>query len=139
LKEEYSIGGVLFHKKECLLLKYGMGHWGLVKGNVEDEETKEETILRELREETGIANAEIIEDFEAPVEYYYTLKGDKIHKRVDYLLLRSPTKEVTLSYEHDDYEWLPFEKAIQKVDYQDVKNVLKKALSLLKEKNLFEG
>jgi 8-oxo-dGTP pyrophosphatase MutT (NUDIX family) len=127
MKTEYSIGAVIFNKNKFLILKYGIGHWGLVKGNVEEGENKKETILRELLEETGINEAEIIDNFEEKTDYYYTLKGEKIHKRVDYLLLRVNTKKVKLSYEHDDYKWLPFRDAINQVDFDNVKQVLRKA------------
>ncbi|HHF56026.1 MAG TPA: diadenosine tetraphosphate hydrolase, partial [Thermoplasmatales archaeon] len=30
---ERSCGGVIFKDKKYLLLKYGWGHWGFVKGN----------------------------------------------------------------------------------------------------------
>lgn len=133
MKNEYSIGAVVYNGNEFLILKYGMGHWGLVKGNVEKGEDKKETILRELEEETGIKDAEIMDNFEEKTEYYYTLKGEKIHKRVTYLLLSVNTKEVKLSYEHTDYKWLPFEEAIAQLDYDDVKKALTKADNLLKD------
>ena len=133
MRIERSIGAVVFNGKECLVLKYGMGHWGLVKGNVEKGENKHETILRELEEETGIKEAEIIGDFEEITEYYYSFKGEKIHKTVIYLLLKVNTKEVTLSYEHDDFKWLSFNDAINQVDFANVKNVIKKAWDHLEE------
>lgn len=127
MKYEKSIGAVVFKGKKCLLLKYGMGHWDLVKGNVERGESKEETIIRELFEETGIKDAEIIEGFNEDIDYYYTFKGERIHKFVDYLLIKSNEKKIKLSYEHDDYKWLSFDKAIEQVNFKNVKKILKKA------------
>lgn len=126
MKYEKSVGAVVFKGNKCLLLKYGMGHWGLVKGNVEKGESKEETIMRELYEETGIKDAEIIERFNEAIDYYYTFKGERIHKFVDYLLIKSNEKKIKLSYEHDDYKWLSFDEAIEQVDFKNVKKVLKK-------------
>ena len=55
--KEKSCGAVIFHKKEelirYLLLNYAAGHWDFVKGNVEPNETEKETVVRELKEETG--------------------------------------------------------------------------------------
>jgi 8-oxo-dGTP pyrophosphatase MutT (NUDIX family) len=63
---EKSCGAVVYAKNpelKYLLLQYEAGHWDFVKGNVEEGETEKETTLRELREETGIADAQFIEGF----------------------------------------------------------------------------
>ena len=58
---EKSCGAVIFIKKDdstkYLLLNYEAGHWDFVKGNVEPNETEKETVVRELKEETGITDA----------------------------------------------------------------------------------
>ena len=125
------MGAVVYKKSECLLLKYGLGHWGLVKGNKEKGESEQETILRELEEETGITEASIIEGFKEKTDYFYKMEGNTIHKFVTYLLIKSGSKDVELSFEHDDFQWLPFEKAIEKVDFKDVKKVIKEAQNFL--------
>ena len=69
---EHSCGAIVFvrHKeREYLLLHYGMGHWGFVKGHVEDNETEKETALRELKEETGLSKVEFIEGFKEKTHY----------------------------------------------------------------------
>lgn len=132
--QEKSIGAVVFKDKEMLLLKYGMGHWGLVKGNIEKGESDEETIFRELEEETGITNAKLVKGFEEKIEYYYTLKDKKIHKKVIYYLIKSNTKDVKLSYEHDAFEWLTFQEAIEKVRFKNLRNVIQKALDFLENR-----
>ncbi|MGV9171706.1 MAG: NUDIX domain-containing protein [Promethearchaeia archaeon] len=133
MKYENSVGAVVYKGNECLLLKYGMGHWGLVKGNREEGELEKETILRELEEETSITDAEIIEGFKEKTDYFYKFEGDTIHKFVVYLLIRSDTKDVELSYEHEDFQWLPFDQAVEKVDYKDIKKVLEEAKNYLEK------
>ena len=45
-----------------LLLQYPQGHWGLPKGHVElDDAPHEWTALRELKEETGIDDVELVQ------------------------------------------------------------------------------
>jgi 8-oxo-dGTP pyrophosphatase MutT (NUDIX family) len=135
MKYEKSVGGIVCTKnKEYLILKYGMGHWGLVKGNIEKGESKKETLFRELEEETGIKDAEIIDGFEEEIEYFYTLKGKKIHKKVVYFLVKTYTKIVKLSYEHDDYKWLSFQKAMRKIKFQNLKKVIEKANKFLEKR-----
>ena len=59
---EKSCGAVVFLKKDnstnYLLLNYAAGHWDFVKGNVEQNEIEKETVVRELKEETGITDAQ---------------------------------------------------------------------------------
>jgi len=127
LKEEKSIAGVVYHRNNYLLLKYGLGHWEFVKGHIEEDETEKETIMRELEEETGITNASIIEGFNEQYDYFFTSRGKKIHKFVKSYLLKSNTREVTLSYEHVGYKWLPFKEAIKQLTYDNAKRILTKA------------
>jgi len=131
---EKSCGAVIFHENEYLLLKYGWGHWGFVKGNIEKGEDIKETFFREAEEEAGLKkeNLRIINGFKEKISYFYRKEGKTIFKVVVYLLAESNTKNVKLSFEHTDYAWLPFEEALQLVTYEGDKKVLKKAHEFLK-------
>ncbi|MHA1671976.1 MAG: bis(5'-nucleosyl)-tetraphosphatase [Promethearchaeota archaeon] len=128
MKEEHSIAAVVYYKDQYLLLKYGLGHWGFVKGHKEKGESDKETIFRELEEETGITDAEIIGDFKSYFDYYFKFRGEKIHKNVNCYLIESKTSKVILSYEHEDYIWLPIEKALKKATFDNSRNILRKAV-----------
>ncbi|MCJ7793867.1 NUDIX domain-containing protein, partial [Candidatus Bathyarchaeota archaeon] len=83
---EKSCGAVVFIKKDAstnyLLLNYAAGHWDFVKGNVEPNESEKETVIRELKEETSITNAQFIDGFKETVAYFYRRQGLTIHKEV---------------------------------------------------------
>ena len=127
IKEEFSVAAIVYHENEYLLLKYGLGHWEFVKGHIEENESDKQTLLRELEEETGITNANIVEGFKESYNYYFSFKGQKIHKFVNCYLIKSKSKEVTLSYEHEDYTWLQLDKALKRVTYDNAKRLLKTA------------
>lgn len=129
--KEYSVGAVVYNGNQFLLLKYGLGHWGLVKGHKEKGESDEETILRELREETGISKAKIIKGFKEKFSYQYKFKGNSFFKTVVCYLIKTNVKKVTLSYEHTDYKWLPYEEAIKEATFDGPKIMIKKAKSVL--------
>jgi 8-oxo-dGTP pyrophosphatase MutT (NUDIX family) len=133
---EKSCGAVIFSKngkREYLLLKYGWGHWGFVKGHVEEGEDEKQTVLREAEEEAGI-NAEQLEfipSFKEKISYFYTNEGKRVYKEVTYFLVKSSEKNVKLSHEHTDYRWLPYKEAMELLTYQNDKNVLYKAEKFL--------
>lgn len=133
--EEKSAGAVVFNKKNgktnFLLLHYPTGHWDFPKGKIEKGETIIETVNREVSEETGIQNLEIIPRFKKNIIYYYRRDAGMIHKQVTYLLAHTLTKDVTLSHEHQNYVWLELEEAINKVTHNNSKNTLKAAAKFL--------
>jgi bis(5'-nucleosidyl)-tetraphosphatase len=132
MKKEHSIAAVVYNENQYLLLKYGLGHWGFVKGHKEKGETDQETIFRELEEETGIRDAKIIGDFKMEFEYNFKFKGEKIHKSVTCYLIESNTRKIILSFEHKNYIWLPIEKALKKATFDNSKEILRKAAAYRK-------
>jgi len=126
-KEEYSVAAIVFYGNEYLLLKYGLGHWEFVKGHQDAGETDAQTIMRELEEETGITDAIILSGFKERYEYYFTFKGQKIHKTVSCYLIKSNTKHVEISYEHEDFIWLPYHKALKRLSFKNARKLIQKA------------
>ena len=119
-----------------LLLHYQAGHWDFVKGNVESGESEKDTVVRELREETGIADATFIENFREKIEYFYRRQGTTIHKEVVFFLIQTHTQEVKISYEHVGYTWLHYQHALEKLTFKNAKNVLQKTHDMLKAQGL---
>jgi len=132
---ETSCGAVVFTRNletKFLLLHYEAGHWDFVKGNVEPNEIEEETVRRELKEETGIAQADFIKDFRETISYFYRAEGETISKRVTLYLIETKETRVTLSLEHIGYEWLNYQQAMERLTFKNAKQVLSKAQNLLK-------
>jgi len=131
MKFEQSVGAVVFYQDKFLVLRYGHGHWGLVKGHIEEGETKKQTLIRELEEETGITESTFVPGFKEEIGYYYKSKG-LISKKVTFFLLKVNTMKVTLSpREHTDFKWLTYEEAIKLITFENVKRVLRKAKEFL--------
>ena len=127
MKFEESVGAVVVNDDKFLLLKYKSGHWGLVKGHIEEGETKEETVMRELEEETGITKAVLDTSFNESIGYYFK-RSELISKKVTYFLIRTSVKEVRLDErEHVTYAWLTYEKALKRLTFENTRRVLIKA------------
>jgi 8-oxo-dGTP pyrophosphatase MutT (NUDIX family) len=130
-----SCGAILFVRQNSqikyLLLHYSGSYWGFVKGGVEPNETEKETVIRELKEETGITNAAFIEDFREPIEYFYRRKDAAVHKVAILYLMEAFSEKVQLSFEHKAYVWLDYNQTIKKLSYKNSKEVLRKAHDFL--------
>jgi 8-oxo-dGTP pyrophosphatase MutT (NUDIX family) len=135
MKEEVSSGIILFNEmeKKFLLLNYPSKHWDFIKGKMEKGETPHETALRETKEETGISDVEFIDGFQEEIEYFFYADNQEIHKKVIFFLAKTKTVDVILSHEHLDYIWLEFDNALNKITYENAKNLLKKSKKKLDE------
>ena len=71
-------GGFVLNKKNELLMIYRNNKWDLPKGKIEDGEAAKQAGLREVEEETGVEDLEIISNM-PPTFHLYTMNG------VDYL------------------------------------------------------
>jgi len=135
--KERSAGTVLFIEESnenlFLLLHYPTGHWDFIKGKIENDESDEQAVIRETKEETGITDIEFIKGFKEKIEYSFKFNGDIVQKEVVFFLAKTNTKQVELSYEHLDYTWLDFNNALNKITYENAKNVLIKAKNYLQE------
>jgi len=141
---EKSAGAVIFRKEKgiikYLLLHYPSNakspkeYWDFPKGHIERGEKIEETVKREVREETGLYDIKIIEGFKEWIKYFFQFRGKKIFKIVTYFLAETGSEDVKISFEHIGYKWLPYNNAIEELTFKNAKEILKKANSFLKLK-----
>ena len=138
--KEKSCGAVVFRRHngaaQYLLLHYEAGHWDLPKGKQEKDEKEAQTALREIREETGIKDIELIDNFRENVNYFFKKGEDTIFKEVVFFLAEAKTEEVTISNEHIGYAWLSYENAYKKLTFNNAKELLRKANQFLYKTNI---
>ena len=133
--KEKSCGAVVYRREgdQLLFLLEHMvaGHTSMPKGHVEDNETEEETALREIREETGL---EVTLD--AAFRQVITFSPSKgIVKDVVFFIAEAiPGKMVNQECEVTSLEWLPYEKAYTALTHQSDRETLRKAMEYLDRK-----
>ena len=92
------------------------GVWQSVTGNVDPGEELPVCAVREVWEETGIAQV----DDCRPVYEYDFVKGDRVfHDTV--FMARVADGEVRLSGEHTEARWLPYAEARALIHYDGIK------------------
>ncbi len=128
---EYSAGAIIYRQEQgtiyYLLLHYAEGHWGSPKGHIEKGETLEDTARREVREETGLTDIHFREGFKEQNRYSFTGKEGKIFKTVTFFIAETHSSDICISSEHVDFVWLPFGDALDRITYQNEKQLLQKA------------
>jgi len=144
MPREKSAGAIIYRKENgniyYLLLHYPSGHWEFPKGHIEGKETEEETLKREVIEETGINDIRILPGFKKYIKYFFRQYKDRvsdadkkigkvpwIFKLVTFFIAETKIKEVKISHEHKGFVWLPINEAIEKTTFKNSKKLLKEA------------
>jgi 8-oxo-dGTP pyrophosphatase MutT (NUDIX family) len=136
MTESLSFGIIPFREvdgiREYLLIFQKEGHWAFPKGHKENDETDIEAALRECREEVGIDKVELIEADPIIDRYQFFFNGQTIHRKVSLYLGRVLEDTVTIQKEEiNDYAWLPYKEALDRLTYSESKEVLRLAEELL--------
>jgi 8-oxo-dGTP pyrophosphatase MutT (NUDIX family) len=129
---ETSAGGVVFRleggQPRYLLIRDSYRNWGFPKGHLEGEEGAETAALREVREETGLADVTV----EAPIdtiEWSFRFRGKRIHKVCHFYLMQA-TSARTRPQRAEGItacRWVPFDDAVRMVSYANAREVLRRA------------
>jgi len=129
--EEMSAGAVVFRTIEkgtrLYVLLLNAGKWDFPKGNMEDGETELQTVIREVREETGLKRITIVPGFRKVIKYFYRRDGRNIHKQVFYMLAQTDDDQVKISFEHQGFGWFPYLEAVARASYDNSKMLLTEA------------
>lgn len=147
MKFEFSAGGIVYKNKKSnlksqkddlliLVAKHSQHHgWVFPKGLIGDKkenkhQTKEDTALREVKEETGIEGE--IEQTLMPVEYWYVFEGEKIKKTVYYFIMKHIGGDTTEhDHEMEEVEWIDYNDVSERLTYSSDKKAWKAAKQLI--------
>ena len=140
-RHDHSAGGVAYRRTpagdvEIALIATRRGtRWQLPKGTCEAGETPEQTAIREVQEEAGLATT--IEAFLQAIDYWYwdTYRKEMpelVHKRVDFYLLHVVGGELSdTSIEVDSSAWFTPTQALTLLTFPGEKSVVALAVEHL--------
>ena len=139
LPVEKLAGAVVYAKHEgetyLALVHDIFGHWTLTKGKLEGEESEQEGLTREAKEELGVDVTVGEKLGENAYSTYHPEKG-KILKKVSYYLASAPFQELTLENKEqtgglDDVRWFRLADILDLNFYDDILPIVTKALQIL--------
>jgi 8-oxo-dGTP pyrophosphatase MutT (NUDIX family) len=145
----FSAGGVVFRQSPVAdaLVRDGVaapsieivivGHvreniWTLPKGTPCPNETRAETALREVREETGI-EARIVGEV-GSIEYTFARRGMRFVKTVFHYLMLATGGSVELhDHEYDEARWYPYPDVLAMLTYENESDMARRAEPLIRD------
>lgn len=118
-----GIGAIIEHTNsgEILLLhrspnlEFAPNIWDDVGGRMRQFESPEKTLQREVQEETRISQFVIVK----PIDVTHYFRGAPIAENEMIVITywcRTASKKVRLSQEHDDYQWVYPDRALELVE-----------------------
>lgn len=106
--------------------------WSLPKGHIEDGETREQTAVREVKEETGIS-AHVLHAL-GTIDYWFVAERRRVHKTVHHFVLEAYGGELSdEDVEVTEVAWVPLTDLEGRLAYADERKLVRKARAL------FEG
>ena len=134
---ESSCGAVVYRDikgevRYLLIKNKRSAHWGFPKGHIEPGETKQQTAVREVLEETGI-HVKLINGFESVSKYKIQ---NKIEKVVSIFVgTTNDTSTCIQPEEIEDYIWLTYDRALSILKFENDKAIITEANHFLNENN----
>jgi 8-oxo-dGTP pyrophosphatase MutT (NUDIX family) len=100
--------------------------WTLPKGTPNPGETREQTAIREVGEETGLEVR--ITDVLDSIEYWFVQRGTRIHKTVHYFLMEPIGGDLERhDHEFDQVRWVRFDEAPDLLSFETERALVARA------------
>lgn len=125
---EYSYGIIPLRRVqnkgwEVLIIQHHAGHWAFPKGHLDSDETPLQAAVRELKEETSLTIKTYLSDHSLEENYFFTFKGKKIYKTVQYFLAEVEGNVQIQKEEVKDSRWIPLSQAADYVTFPEAKKI----------------
>ena len=139
---EPTSGGVVFrHTKagdlEILLIQDSKDRWTIPKGHIEEGETAQDTARREITEEAGLKQMDIL-GWLGKIHFRY--------RRIDKLVLmttqiylvraRGDTNDIQKEEWMNGIKWFEFHDALDAIEYEDIGKLMLLAMRRIRERGL---
>lgn len=135
-KLETSAGGVVYrlHNGEpmFLLIRDSYKNWGFPKGHLETDEAPDAAAVREVREETGLADVMLDGEIDT-IDWFFRFRGKLVHKVCHFFLMRTEVEHTTPQRAEGitACRWASFDEATELVSYANARDVLLRANAMV--------
>lgn len=139
---EPTAGGIVYRRNkeggvEILLIQDAKDRWTIPKGHIEEGETAQQTAKREIGEEAGLKNVEVL-GWLGKIHFRY--------RRIDKLVLMTTqiylvkalgdTNDIQKEDWMNDIKWFSFHDALDEIEYEDIGKLMLLAMKKIRQENL---
>ena len=139
---EPTSGGIIFrHDKdggvEILLIQDGKDRWTIPKGHIEEGETAQQTTKREIAEEAGLGDVEVL-DWLGKIHFRYRRLDKLVLMTTQIYLVRAKGDTNAIKKEEwmHDIKWFKFQDALDAIEYDDIGKLMLLAMNKIRQGKL---
>lgn len=136
---EPTAGGVIYRRNEqkeveILLIQDAKNRWTIPKGHIEEGESAKETAEREIGEETGLMEVEVL-NWLGKIHFRYRRASSLVLMTTEIFLVAA--KGDTNKLQPEDWmngiKWFPVSEALDKIEYEDISKLILLAMKKIRE------
>lgn len=139
---EPTAGGIVFRRNqkgevEILLIQDAKDRWTIPKGHIEEGETAQQTAKREIGEEAGLSDVDVL-GWLGKIHFRY--------RRVDKLVLmttqiylvkaKGDTDAIKKEEWMNGIKWFKFHDALDEIEYEDIGKLMLLAMKKIRQEKL---
>lgn len=139
---EPTAGGVVFRRDdeggiEILLIQDAKDRWTIPKGHIEEGETAQQTAQREIGEEAGLTNTEIL-GWLGKIHFRYRRVDKLVLMTTQIYLVRAGGDTNAIQKEEwmNGIKWFKFNDALDAIEYEDIGKLMLLAMKRIRQEKL---
>ncbi len=139
---EPTSGGVVFRRDEkgeieILLIQDAKDRWTIPKGHIEEGETASQTARREIGEEAGLHDVDML-GWLGKIHFRYRRMDRLVLMTTQIYLVRAKGDTNAIQKEEwmNGIKWFPFNEALDLIEYEDIGKLMLLARKRIRQENL---
>lgn len=139
---EPTAGGVVFRRDkndgiEILLIQDAKDRWTIPKGHIEEGESAQQTAKREIGEETGLQDVEVL-SWLGKIHFRYRRMDKLVLMTTQIYLVRAGRDSDNIQKEEymNGIKWFSFQDALEAMEYEDIGKLMLLAKKKIRQENL---
>ncbi len=138
---EPTAGGIVFRHGEkgveILLIQDAKDRWTIPKGHIEEGETAQQTARREIGEEAGLKQVDIL-GWLGKIHFRYRRIDKLVLMTTQIYLVRAKgdTNDIQKEEWMNGIQWFPFQDALDAIEYEDIGKLMLLAMKRIRLEKL---
>lgn len=139
---EPTAGGIVFRRNkqnevEILLIQDAKDRWTIPKGHIEEGETAQQTARREIGEEVGLMDVDVL-GWLGKIHFRYRRIDKLVLMTTQIYLVRAKgdTNDIQKEEWMNGIKWFAFQDALDAIEYEDIGKLMLIAMKRIRQEEL---